>query len=411
MAPLAESTGKSQHIVKNEFEAAPVEEAADYGDEPSGEAAAKPEPLRAMPDYADLVDDEQGGATNPSRKRGRVAKSEAKSEPRPEAIHVSGVQRLTRTHLAEVFDSKNLPSFVSVEWVADDQVLIIFANVQDAATALVGALRGFGDTMAEMESNPGPGLWRAQRGMLDFREATRGDVPDMGWRKQHRGGRQVREFRFWSAMEDLDKNILAGEDGKDIIVPSGEDALGAWDDGDTGEDALFEYTAPVKRLRITELKQPVFEGEGVAKEDDASRLLEQMADEDKKLLADERVAKLAVWKPGNAKDDSWNDWGGNWWDDRSWSQQGTWGNENRGAWQHDDRGEPEQAWDNQRSRNKSSWNPRKRWRDEAPQQGSGSGPVISWGAVDDEERVKRSRRSERFTAAPLAPKAEGTAAR
>jgi len=64
----------------------------------------------------------------------------------------------------------------------------------------------------EDDGAPGPGLWRAMRGMMDFRQATIADESPMGFKKQHRGGRQVREFRLWGAMTSMDKKILDQEE-------------------------------------------------------------------------------------------------------------------------------------------------------------------------------------------------------
>lgn len=66
---------------------------------------------------------------------------------------------------------------------------------QAAKSALDAAIDGF----EQGRDKPGPGLWRAIRGMMDFRQATVLDVPSANFKKQHRAGRQVRDYRFWEA--------------------------------------------------------------------------------------------------------------------------------------------------------------------------------------------------------------------
>ncbi|OLP91173.1 hypothetical protein AK812_SmicGene27158 [Symbiodinium microadriaticum] len=41
-----------------------------------------------------------------------------------------GVQRLTRTHIAEVFESKKLPRFDRVDWISDEKVVCVFKDAQ-----------------------------------------------------------------------------------------------------------------------------------------------------------------------------------------------------------------------------------------------------------------------------------------
>lgn len=268
MLVQAAMPGYSAPIVKAEA----AEEEVDYG-------APEGPPLRAMADYGDLVDDENpvsgGGAKDTKEEDGPKG---ALGPPRRDAIHVSGVQRLTRTHLAEVFDSKKLPQFRWVEWLEDDQVLCVFDTPEDAAVALRSCEAGFGDIAVE-DVRPGPGLWRAQRYMLDFRMATQEDRPDPEFKKKHRGGQQVREYRFWEAMKDADKNIL-GEDevqGLKRAAPSGEDAFAAadWDD-----DAQ-------RRKRLRHGAHP---GDDDEEEGDID-LLSRMAQQDKLILTKEEDGK------------------------------------------------------------------------------------------------------------------------
>lgn len=200
-----------------------------------------------------------------------VAKKEeidekAKGEARPDAVHVSGVNRLTRTHLAEIFASKRLPAFQRVEWIADDKCVCVFANKEAALTCLAGALDGF----EEGSEKPGPGLWRAIRGMMDFRQATVKDLPSANFKKQHRAGRQVRDYRFWEAAKDIDKNIMDNleQKGTKRDAPSGEDAIAAAVRAD-------QLEGPRKKRRTMPVETP---------EAEAPDLLQQMAQKDKELL-------------------------------------------------------------------------------------------------------------------------------
>jgi len=356
------------------------DDVADYdgGDEKGDEqkdtkANTKSEPQREMPDYGDLVDGDAAGA-------GVEVKDDVKAQPegdrRPQAIYISGVQRLTRTHLAEVFDSKSLPQFVRLEWIGDEEVVCIFKSAEDAAFALKSAQSGFGDTAVE-DVRPGPGLWRAQRGMLDFRYATTGDRPGLGWKKQHRAGKQVREFRFWEAIKDMDRGILDKED----------EALGI------KRIPLFTELPPEKRRRV----DPDAGG--------AIDLLEQMAAQDKGLLAkedkkdnDDEAPWPVEWEKAaeaNAEivdegEKAWDENSDAWWKG-SWQD---WGGRG-GGWQRDGRNN----WNSDgKARGDSYWSaePRKRRRGGAAEGRGGGGVLPEWGDVDDTERAKRSKRSERF---------------
>lgn len=190
--------------------------AADFGDETAapetGDQAtqAAAAPTRAMPDYGDVMD---GGEED--IKPNIKVKDEPRSDPalapkRPDAVLISGVQRLNRTHIADVFKSKQLPEFLRLDYIGDDQVIAVFSTDEEAAKVVKSAAEGFRDVADD--GAPGPGLWRAMRGMMDFRQATIADEPPMGFKRQHRGGKQVREFRFWTAATDMGNKILAEED-------------------------------------------------------------------------------------------------------------------------------------------------------------------------------------------------------
>lgn len=280
MAPIDDEEPTKAHapqgytapVVKREDEAY-ADEGADYNDEAAGEDqgtaagnTAKVEPSRALPDYADLVDDADG-LGKPKEQDDDYPGPRA--EKRPEVVHISGVRRLTRSHLSEVLDAKRLPDFVRLEWIDDDRVCVVFANPEDATKVLKVADAGFDSEV----SSPGPGLWRAQRGMLDFREATTADRPDPFFKKQHRGGRQVREFRFWAAMTDMDKRILDNEEatqGSKRPLADGEDE---------------DEKPPKKRAKPAE---------GDA-EESGFDLLEQMATQDKRLIMEEEFAANPAW--------------------------------------------------------------------------------------------------------------------
>ena len=102
--------------------------------------------------------------------------------------------------------------------------MCIFKDPRAAKSALEAAIDGF----QQGREKPGPGLWRAIRGMMDFRQATVLDVPSANFKKQHRAGRQVRDYRFWEAAKDIDKTIMDSlEKGVKRDLPSGEDAIAA----------------------------------------------------------------------------------------------------------------------------------------------------------------------------------------
>lgn len=254
-------------LAEAEAAAAPaLEEEVDFGGEQ--EADPGPPPRRAAPDYGDLEDDDaatRGGPGEPAKVEQGAAEKGAPGEPRKEAILISGVQRLTRTHVAQLFEAKSLPVFKFVEWISDDQVIAIYDDEEKAATALRGVEAGFGDVTMDADG-PGPGLWRAQRCMLDFRMATEDDAPSSEWKKKHRGGKQVREFRFWESMKDMSKNVLEDR-GEKRAVPSGEDALAAadWDDDRQRR----------KRLRT---------GDVADEDEEEIDLLRKMADQDRSIM-------------------------------------------------------------------------------------------------------------------------------
>eukprot|EP00439_Symbiodinium_sp_Y106_P063617 s604_g9.t2 len=179
-----------------------------------------------------------------------------------------GVQRLTRTHIAEVLESKKLPRFDRVDWISDEKVVCVFKDAQAATIALAGCLRGF----EEGSDRPGPGLWRAVRGMLDFRQAAATDIPGPNFKKWHRAGRQVRDYRFWEAAKDIDRNILdtLEQKGTKRDAPTGEDAIAAA----VYANELGE--APRKKRR---------KNKGPLEEEEAPDLLQQMAQKDRELMA------------------------------------------------------------------------------------------------------------------------------
>lgn len=195
-------------------------------------------------------------------------------------MFMGGVNRLSRGHLAEIFASKSLPSFQRLDWIADDRVILVFSSAEDASAALAGCGSGFDDAAVKGEEKPGPGLWRAQRGMLEIRQATVADHPDLESKRQHRGGRQVREYRFWEAIKDVDRSILDTK-GTKRPAPSGEDALAAaipWDE-------IAEEAPARKRRRMA------FGDD----DEEAPSLLEQMSQLDRQILAKKEGAKEEVY--------------------------------------------------------------------------------------------------------------------
>lgn len=385
------------------------EEAADYG---GPEETATGAPMRAMPDYGDLLDDDEPRLVQGDTKESKEedgAKAEV-APPRKEAIHIGGVQRLTRTHLSELFQSKNLPMFRWVEWIGDDQVICVFEQVADVAVALKGCLAGFQNVE---DDRPGPGLWRAQRCMLDFRQANQADRPPSDFKRNHRGGRQVREYRFWEAMKDNDSFILQHEDPQQGVkrpMPSGEDALAAadWDDDAQRRKRLRKGIHPVE-----------------AEEEDID-LLNRMAEQDKNILTKEEAGESASLPTTNDgpiikdeddsrqhqnKDDA--DW---------WAAEGPWQGEESSSWWDGWEGGGGGWWGDEWS----SGAPRRRRREWQDQGGKGAGKrrgensTPAGGAarsrgsagasdfavpMDDAEQAKRSRRADRFKSQELASSA------
>jgi len=334
-----------------------------------------------MPDYGDVVDAEFEEKEELKVKE-HPDEPLTKSEPRPEALHLTGAQRLNRAHLSEIFASKSLPDFDTLEWIDDARVVCVFASAKEASIALQGAEDGFGDTMAEAKTAPGPGLWRAQRDMIDFREATVADAPDAGFKKWHRGGKQVREFRFWEAIKEVDKNILEPDRGEKRAMP----------------DGIME---PRGKRRKTEGNSKSEGGD----ENDEGNLLEMMAAQDKNMFSAKEEAnereheswrERTDWRNsgtrgrGGGRDDDW-------YDDGSADDYGSFSRQRRGggerqSW-YDDRdhgggkgkgrkgkGPPQTAADKRRNAN----------------DGSSRNRNARVAAPDDEERARRSKRSERF---------------
>lgn len=413
------------------------DDGADFGEDAPATVSAKPEPVRAMPDYGDLIDDEDDKGDLEGQRPGRSSKAEL----RPDALRFSGVQRLTRSHLQEIFQSKNLPQFQRLEWIADDEVLCIFATPEDTAAALAGTESGFSDVSVKSSEKPGPGLWRAQRGMLEIRQATLEDEPSAEFKRQHRGGRQVREFRFWEAIKDVDRNILDDSEFKaqKRELPSGEDAIAAanWDDG---------TEAPAKRRR-----------RAAGNEEEAPiSLLEQMSQLDKQILAkheeeaktdgepkaDDTSLVLIEWDQQAFWGEERYSWrgssGGKGHQDagESWGRHAEETSENAGKGQrrrperkiwggHDDRGQRDSAswenWRNKPGQDSAEWSKWDSWGSDAgwgkkrrsegvngvhgDRERAGDapgaeplppGPVDRWLHTSEEEKAKRQKRADRF---------------
>lgn len=290
--------------------AAEAEDAADFGEEaPAAEApAAAAPPQRAMPDYGDVVDGDEEQESKPFIDVKKEDKSAAPK--RLDAIHIAGVARLNRTHIEEVLQSKNLPEFVRVDWISDTEVIVVFDSDQDAAAVLKSATEGFRDV--ENSGSPGPGMWRALRGMLDFRQATIADSPDLGFKRVHRGGKQVREFRLFSAMTDSDKQILEREQEQEEARKRPAPP----------RDDLDDFGQPKKKAKT--------------KRDDGMDLLERMAHVDRRILVkQEERGELPdlpdVAEPDGAEDE-WDEDNQDGWDKlkEKWAQAQT------GGWGRDD---------------------------------------------------------------------------
>mmetsp|Transcript_51256 Transcript_51256/g.166185 ORF Transcript_51256/g.166185 Transcript_51256/m.166185 type:complete len:399 (+) Transcript_51256:115-1311(+) len=387
------------------------EEEPDFGGPEEDAAEAKPKievggPQRAMPDYGDLVDDD-GPA--PSSTKEELGASARNAPQRKEGILVRGVARLTRTHLAELFEVKRLPVFKWVEWIADDQAICVWEDPRDAATAFKGAATGFGDT-GDLES-PGPGLWRAQRCMMDFRMATEDDKPTEDFKKKHRGGKQVREFRFWECMKDMSSNILGEQEMQGMkrpLVPSGEDTFAAADFDDDvsrrkrlragmrpGEDEeeidLLQKMAELDRaiLAKQELND---EGVPVSKVNDTSLVKHESYEE-------ERQAKSSDEGKRKAGSTTWG----------SWQHDDRWGDDGNAGGQGDEREEWKKGDGRKRRRadGDGGGGERKGGRKGGGKGDGGTGDGGGGGraakavegfevAADDDEQARRAKRADRF---------------
>jgi len=381
------------------------DEVPDYGGPGADEPQDAPRgPIRAMPDYGDLVDDAESGSTAqrgpPKQEEGGQGRMATKPESRPTALHISGVQRLNRGHITEVFSSKKLPLFVRLDWLSDDQVICVFTDSATAATALAGARAGFTNVTLPGDAMPGPGLWRAQRCMLEFREATTADVPDPSNRRLHRAGRQVREYRFWEALKDQTKDCLNIEESRGGIkrlLPSGEDAIAAaeWDD--------FSTSRGNKRRRVGQV--------AAGSDEEPIDMLEQMANADKEILAKQEDVEAPVIPPAsdmslvNPKwddeedgrkesqkekgDDEWwgDDWGQSWkgGNDSWWRGGGGGRRRGRGNWQEEWGDDDAGAWNRKRRRG-------------GGKAGGGKGQESDAQTYipSEEEQAKRAKRSLRF---------------
>lgn len=340
VCPLAEGGEPNTSIAINPGDAAPADLTI---------VELKDPPGRVMADYGDILDEEEEEMPHPCVVPALTAEAENvgdhSDEPgkvpilRPNAIHIKGVQRLTRTHLEELFKVKSLPIFATIEWLSDEQAICVFDNAEDAAEALAGCSLGFDDA-----PECGPGLWRAIRGMLDFRLANGDDRPDPFFKKQHRSGRQAREYRFWAALQEQDREIL---DREEALEASRKRPIERKDyDDDTGDSDLH----PHKRHRTVQLAG---EPEGIS-------LLERMAQMDKRLLLkdeldipkeefedegseEEEQEEGHIRHPGGGYDDSWqvgDDGGGGgsgtWGEDDGWNERGGW--DRSGGWKGHGRG-------------------------------------------------------------------------
>mmetsp|Transcript_12071 Transcript_12071/g.22110 ORF Transcript_12071/g.22110 Transcript_12071/m.22110 type:complete len:475 (+) Transcript_12071:127-1551(+) len=330
------------------------DEAADYDESAPTIQSPASQLTRSMPDYGDLIadaDDFKLGSVKDSdagSDAGSTVAAREKAPKRPEAILISGVERLNRGHLAEVFQAKDLPEFVRLDWIADSEVIAVFDSTEDAQKALSSALEGFRDVPDD--GAPGPGLWRARRAMLDFRQATVADQPEFGFKRLHRAGKQVRDFRLWTALKDMDKQILERE----------EESMASRKRAAPEDAKEEEEGAPRKRQR--------------RKDDDSIDMLEKMANQDRKLLVKQEEAGLLdplpeappmKPEPGieemieqmkadqAAEDERWRH-------ESIW-----WSRENRGGWEHDDR----EDWEDDGGRWRSQF--RQRWNDKGKGKGKG----------------------------------------
>lgn len=402
------------------------DDVADFGDEAAaGDATGtQAPPQRAMPDYGDVVDGDDEKETKPEKiaVKDEGASDAASAPKRLDAILITGVERLNRTHIAEIFETKKLPEFVRVDWISDAQVIAVYATDEEAATVLRSAIQGFRDV--EDDGAPGPGLWRARRGMLDFRQATIADQPEMGFRRVHRAGKQVREFRLFTAMTDMDKQILEREEAlaeqrkrpappRDDLDESGQPrakkARTRRDDDREGSIDLLERMAHVdKRILVKQEERGELDD-----------LPEMQRPEDE----DEEYYRIGLQKmKENLKNglqnlkanDDWDSWG----NDRNWQQGGGRGRQQRGgrdwqSWGHDDR-EGGRSRSPRRSKGgkggkkgRRDWDDRRNQKggrgskDSGSKQGRGKGDdavgAVGAGVESTQEEIeKRARRNQRF---------------
>eukprot|EP00927_Polykrikos_kofoidii_P035637 TRINITY_DN30187_c0_g1_i1.p1 TRINITY_DN30187_c0_g1~~TRINITY_DN30187_c0_g1_i1.p1 ORF type:complete len:1299 (-),score=320.86 TRINITY_DN30187_c0_g1_i1:294-4190(-) len=104
----------------------------------------------------------------------REGLADAEATERCNAIFISGATNLTKKHISELLEAKDLPDLVALEHVSKDDVVCVFASAEEASEALQGMQEGF--EHVEVQEQEGPGLWRVRHGHLTFRMATTADV-------------------------------------------------------------------------------------------------------------------------------------------------------------------------------------------------------------------------------------------
>merc|ERR1719272_194151 len=120
---------------------------------------------------------------------------------------------------------------------------------------------------------------------MDFRQATIADVSDSSYKRQHRSGKQVREFRLFSKLGDMDKEILENEKERKEAFKRAAPA----EAGDEGQPKA-------KRARKS----------------DGDDMLEQMMNNDKKLLVKQEangdlddLPDMPEWHPEEDSDEEY----------------------------------------------------------------------------------------------------------
>mmetsp|Transcript_27800 Transcript_27800/g.64190 ORF Transcript_27800/g.64190 Transcript_27800/m.64190 type:complete len:416 (-) Transcript_27800:72-1319(-) len=410
-------------VVKTEAETAEPEadaEEPDFGDEAEPPPAP---PQRAALDYADVVDEPGAGGTKEEVPAEDAQVRRGTGKTRAEVVHVSGVQRLGPANLLAVLALKDLPKFLRLQWVGDEEVLMMFDSAKEASSVLESLQAGF-DDVPEGAGGKDPGVWRARRGMLDFRKATADDVAPLGFKRQRRAGRQVKEFRLWAQSQEVEISDAEEEDevpnlkAKKLGLKNWRDwrKRATREEGGISDDEDVELLAQMANQDHVMLSKPHDEGDSDDEDVVFVDLLSQMHEQDREILTKEfgEYPSAEERKRRREEDESWqNRKRGRWQDKSNWQGEERWASGGRAkeSWHWNT-----SSWD----KSQEDWSrPAKRKRGSAEggdtkevdteekdrrrkRQERWMGGENSYKEVDNEEKERRKKRQERFVEAQTA---------